>query len=116
MPVNKKSISMSNHLPDRKREKQLKKILDHLIANLDKSISAFANVYYEDTVDLEIDEVVRFVRYERGDSFYWVAFGHDGYIYYYSPRTPKLLLTEMHNVFIQVWRDLYIETASTNRR
>lgn len=100
------NLKSDHKLNDPKREALMKECLDVIMLSLDNEICSFSNVYHEDTVEQETQEIIRFIRYERGISHYWVAIGYDGYIYYYNDDTPKLLLTEIHNVIVDDWKTI----------
>jgi hypothetical protein len=83
------------------------KLLDHFQYMLEKEIYNYALDEVEDCCDKENDQILRGLKWSRGDKDYWIVISPLGQIRWIEKKTPKELLIQIHNVAM----DIMIEAA-----
>ena len=83
------------------------KLLDHFQYMLEKEIYNYALDEVEDCYDEENDQILRGLKWSRGDKDYWMVISPLGQIKWIEKKTPKELLIQIHNVAM----DIMIEAA-----
>ena len=88
------SLKMDNRCEN---EEGFKEVLDFIQNHIETEIPYAEVVFQEDTYHEDIDELIRFLLFSRGENEYFLSYGYDGYIYSYSKSIPKILLLDIHN-------------------
>ena len=83
------------------------KLLDHFQYMLEKEIYNYALDEVEDCYDEENDQLLRGMKWSRGDKDYWIVISPLGQMQWIEKKTPKELLIQIHNVAM----DIMIEAA-----